>query len=694
MRKLPIYLALLVAMAVVVELLWHAPLQKGGEAAPATTLVRAVDAGSGSTVEGALLTRLDSSGADVGAGIKPSSDGVFRVSLSTPSLVRLTATGYLPRVVAVGRPDENSDGGDQPAADVPMAPASAGAVSVRLGGQVLMGRGLYQSSSTGAALIGSPGDAAAHAAVLSAVTPMLGDADLSVVTLGAPLVDDPYVGGARPEGYLPDRPVVLAASTATAGALADAGVDVVNLANNHVYDALDAGLDSTMAALDGAGIAHVGAGSSEAEAWQPAYVEVGDQRVAFLGCTAFGGSRYAIHFVAGPTQGGAARCADDLIAEYVGQAAANADAVVFLLDAGPGGDGSAGYQAAAQAEAAELAQAAADAGASVVVGSRSHVIRGTTSLGGVPWVQGTGDLVYDNRLWATLPASLARVVLAGGVARSVSVDPLAMVRYRPVPVAGSLADATARLAAADPAGLLTLGTGEAHWPALGPGTSDEVTADTGTVTRLGPGEWLPGPVAGGRVGRDLLWGTGSMEDLDADPAANGSTQWALGKYVTTSMESGCTGVQGLRLRRGPLSTKDVVISPAYREPVAPGTELTLTANVRLASEGASLEVRWYRTLDNDKRSSGSQSVAIEPHRLNGPCSPVRLNLEVPEGMVAVQPYVRLSPLHDVNLAAELRVDDVRLIAWSDGVGATRLLDTVELTDVDAAPVVRDGGVVQ
>ena len=157
----------------------------------------------------------------------------------------------------------------------------------------MVGRGLYAPTSTGDAVIPAADDPAAHAAVFSAVTPMLGDADLSVVTLGSPLVDDPYVGGARPEGYHPDRPVVLASSTATAGALADAGVDVVNLANNHVYDALDAGLDSTLAALDGAGVAHVGRGSTEAEAWQPAYVDAGDQRVAFLGCTAFGGSRYA-----------------------------------------------------------------------------------------------------------------------------------------------------------------------------------------------------------------------------------------------------------------------------------------------------------------------------------------------------------------------------------------------------------------
>jgi hypothetical protein len=110
--------------------------------------------------------------------------------------------------------------------------------------------------------------------------------------------------------------------------------------------------------------------------------------------------------------------------------------------------------------------------------------------------------------------------------------------------------------------------------------------------------------------------------------------------------------------------------------------------VRLASRGASLEVRWYRTLDPAKRSSGAQSVAIEPHRLAGPCSPVRLDLVVPEGMVAAQPYIRLSPLHDVNLAAELRVDDVRLIAWSDEGRVGRQLDTLEFSTGTEATVAR------
>ncbi len=46
--------------------------------------------------------------------------------------------------------------------------------------------------------------------------------------------------------------------------------------------------------------------------------------------------------------------------------------------------------------------------------------------------------------------------------------------------------------------------------------------------------------------------------------------------------------------------------------------------------------------------------------------------------MAAQPYVRLSPRHDVNLAAELRVDDVALVAWNEPGTVGRRLDVVDL----------------
>ena len=54
-----------------------------------------------------------------------------------------------------------------------------------------------------------------------------------------------------------------------AGATARAGIDAVQLANNHVYDTGPVGLADTIANLDAAGIAGIGAGPDLARAEQP-----------------------------------------------------------------------------------------------------------------------------------------------------------------------------------------------------------------------------------------------------------------------------------------------------------------------------------------------------------------------------------------------------------------------------------------
>ena len=77
----------------------------------------------------------------------------------------------------------------------------------------------------------------------------------------------------------------LRSTPGTASALADAGVDVVSLANNHTLDYGFTGLDQTIRLLDGAGIAHAGAGRDLAAARQPALLDVNGLRIALFSYT-------------------------------------------------------------------------------------------------------------------------------------------------------------------------------------------------------------------------------------------------------------------------------------------------------------------------------------------------------------------------------------------------------------------------
>lgn len=74
------------------------------------------------------------------------------------------------------------------------------------------------------------------------------------------------------------------------------GLDLLSTANNHTMDFGDAGLASTLANLERAGIVHAGAGSDLVEAARPGYLRTAAGGVALVGCA----SSYLDHYAAGP----------------------------------------------------------------------------------------------------------------------------------------------------------------------------------------------------------------------------------------------------------------------------------------------------------------------------------------------------------------------------------------------------------
>jgi hypothetical protein len=67
----------------------------------------------------------------------------------------------------------------------------------------------------------------------------------------------------------------------------EAGIGLVNLANNHTFDAEERGFLDTLRALSLAGIAHVGGGNDLADARKPVIVERNGIKLGFLGYTQF-----------------------------------------------------------------------------------------------------------------------------------------------------------------------------------------------------------------------------------------------------------------------------------------------------------------------------------------------------------------------------------------------------------------------
>ena len=101
------------------------------------------------------------------------------------------------------------------------------------------------------------------------------------------------------ENPAPDKPkfhtsgTIFSADPRFLSGLADAGIDYVSLANNHIRDAGGAGLLQTIANIKKHGIAYSGAGKNLAAARTPAMLEAGGVKVAILGYDAIASSYHA-----------------------------------------------------------------------------------------------------------------------------------------------------------------------------------------------------------------------------------------------------------------------------------------------------------------------------------------------------------------------------------------------------------------
>ena len=166
--------------------------------------------------------------------------------------------------------------------------------------------------------------------------------------------------------------------------LAEAGIDVVSLGNNHTMDFGPEGLEDTLAALDAVGIARSGAGLDDDEAREPAILELNGLQIAFLSYNAVLEATFA-----DASNPGVAAASTDGISQGVSDALSRADIVVVSVHAGIE------YTDTPTEEQRALAHAAIDAGALLVLGTHPHVLQGWERYNGGLIVFSLGNFVFD-----------------------------------------------------------------------------------------------------------------------------------------------------------------------------------------------------------------------------------------------------------------------------------------------------------
>jgi poly-gamma-glutamate capsule biosynthesis protein CapA/YwtB (metallophosphatase superfamily) len=187
-------------------------------------------------------------------------------------------------------------------------------------------------------------------------------------------------------------------------ALGNAGFDVMTLAGNHISDCGPGGIQDTVEALTSLGISHCGAGRNLMQARRPAVIRVGPRRIAVLSYNCVGpasgwagedlaGCAYLpVATASGETVAPAATLTHPLPAAYtilhddISGAREQADLVIVALH-----KGTVHTPVRIEAYERELAHAAVDAGADVVLSHHAHIIRGVEFYRDKPVFHGLGN---------------------------------------------------------------------------------------------------------------------------------------------------------------------------------------------------------------------------------------------------------------------------------------------------------------
>jgi hypothetical protein len=233
-------------------------------------------------------------------------------------------------------------------------------------GDVMLGRGV------------SPLATADPVGLFEEVRLTVRDADLALANLESPLTTRPH---------LSPNPNALEADPRLATLLADAGFDIVGLANNHIGDAGPEGVLDTVVALTDVGMAAVGAGEDISAATRPIVIDRDGLNVAIVAFDASGGGLEA------GQAAGVATWSPDGARRAVAAASATADLVVVSIHGGVE------YLPERDPRMDAIASDLTEWGADVVWGHGAHVVQPVTVAGETRAVATTslGNFLFDQR---------------------------------------------------------------------------------------------------------------------------------------------------------------------------------------------------------------------------------------------------------------------------------------------------------
>ncbi|MBN2425337.1 MAG: CapA family protein [Calditrichaceae bacterium] len=185
------------------------------------------------------------------------------------------------------------------------------------------------------------------------------NADISMINLENPLTD---------RGIPVEKKFTFRASPDYVKIMKSGGIDIVTIANNHIYDYGVEGLFDTITHLDSIGISHVGAGKNLAEARAPAIFSVKGINIGFLAY--YGLNKHSDSYPATKDEAGTALRNLSYIEEDIKGLKNKADFIVVNFH---WGEEKANYPGTDQID---FAHQVIEYGADLILGHHPHVLQG------------------------------------------------------------------------------------------------------------------------------------------------------------------------------------------------------------------------------------------------------------------------------------------------------------------------------
>lgn len=202
---------------------------------------------------------------------------------------------------------------------------------------------------------------------------------------------------------MPSKAYTFRANPERVEVLQEMGVDIVTLANNHVYDYGKQALLDTFTTLENAGIEYFGAGNNLEEAMDAVYYEIDGKTIAFVGASR--AEKYKLTPQATETEPGILRCYDtELFLEAIREADANADFVIAVVHWGT--------EYSYDLEEVQLftGKEYLDAGADAIIGGHSHCLQGMEFYNKKPIIYSLGNYWFNSK---TLDSMLIQLRFTG-----------------------------------------------------------------------------------------------------------------------------------------------------------------------------------------------------------------------------------------------------------------------------------------